>query len=225
MTGQLPAWLQALISTHGAWAVGVLVGLESLGLPLPGETALVAAAIYAGTTGDLSITGVLAAALLGAVLGDSAGFLIGRAVGWPLLLRHGRRVGLTPERLGVGRMLFHRHGGKVVFVGRFIAFLRVLAASLAGASGMAWPRFAAFNVAGAVVWVAVFGGGAYLLGTQAHRLLGPLGLAALALGVAGVATGMLLVRREEARLRAQASREATWADCNFGAKPAQRGPE
>ncbi len=103
---------------------------------MPGETALIAAAIYAGTTGDLSITGVLAAALVGAVVGNSAGYLIGRVLGWPFLLRHGRRVGLTQDRLKIGRMLFLRHGGKVVFFGRFVAFLRVLAASLAGASGM-----------------------------------------------------------------------------------------
>lgn len=207
MSGLLPAWLQSLIGAHGAWAVGLLVGLESLGLPLPGETALVAAAVYAGGTGDLSITGVLAAALLGAVLGDGAGYLVGRAVGWPVLLRHGRRVGLTRDRLRVGRTLFLRHGGKVVFFGRFVAFLRVLAASLAGASGMPWPRFASFNAAGAAAWVAVFGGGAYLLGTQAHRLLGPLGLAALALGAAGVTAAVVLVRREEARLLAEAAHE------------------
>ena len=204
MSGPAYAWLQAMISAHGAWAVGPLVGLESLGMPLPGETALTAAAIYAGTTGDLSITGVLAAALLGAVVGDGAGYLIGRAVGWPFLLRHGRRVGLTRDRLGIGRMLFLQHGGKVVFFGRFVAFLRVLATSLAGASGMSWPRFVLFNVAGAVVWVTLFGGAAYLLGTQAHRLLGPLGLAMLAIGLAGAATAAMLVRRAEARLRAEA---------------------
>ncbi len=204
MSGPLSAWVHAMISAHGAWVVGLLVGLESLGLPLPGEAVLVAAAIYAGTTGDLSITGVLAAALVGAVVGDSMGYLIGRTLGWPFLLRHGGRVGLSRERLQVGRLLLLRHGGKVVFFGRFVAFLRVLAASLAGASGMAWPRFALFNAAGGAVWVGVFGGAAYLLGTQAHRLLGPLGVATLLLGVAGAVTAAVLVRRTEARLRAEA---------------------
>lgn len=205
MTGLVPAWLGPLIANHGAWAVGLLVGLESLGLPLPGETALVAAAIYAGSTGQLSITGVLVAALVGAVVGDSLGYLIGRTLGWPFLLRHGRRVGLTEDRLRIGRMLFARHGGVVVFAGRFVAFLRVLAASLAGASGMLWPRFLVFNVAGAAAWVGVFGGGAYLLGTQAHRFLGPLGVLALALGIAGATAAIVLVRREEARLRIEAA--------------------
>ena len=203
MTGLLPAWLAALISVHGAWVVGVLVGLESLGLALPGETALVAAAIYAGTTGDLSIVAVLTAALAGAIVGDSAGYLIGRTVGWPFLLRHGHRVGLTQARLRVGRLLFLRHGGKVVFFGRFVAFLRVLAAGLAGASEMPWPRFAVFNIAGAATWIGLFGGAAYLLGTQAHRLTGPVGVAALALGIVGAAAAVVLVRREEARLRAE----------------------
>lgn len=182
----------------------MLVGLESLDLPLPGETALVAAAIYAGSTGQLSIISVLIAALVGAVIGDSFGYLIGRSLGWPFLLRYGRRIGLTGERLRIGRMLFSRHGGMVVFAGRFVAFLRVLAASLAGASGMAWPRFLLFNSTGAA-GISVFGGSAYLLGTQAHRLLGPLGLLALTAGGAGVAIAIVLVRREDARLRAEAS--------------------
>lgn len=202
MTDVLPVWLQALISAHGPWAVGLLVGLESLGLPLPGETALVATAVYAGSTGQLSIMGVLLAALLGAIIGDSLGYLAGRRLGWPLLLRHGPRVGLTPGRLRLGRALFLRHGGKVVFFGRFVAFLRVLAASLAGASGMAWPRFLLCNIADAVIWVGVFGGLAFVLGTQAQRLFGSLGMAALVLGIAGAGTAMLLVRREEARLLA-----------------------
>ena len=204
MSGPLHTWVQAMISAHGVWAVGVIVGLESLGLPLPGEASLIAAAIYAGTTGNLSITGVLTAALLGAVVGDSVGYLIGRALGWPFLLRHGGRVGLTQDRLKIGRMLFLQHGGKVVFFGRFVAFLRVLAASLAGASGMPWPRFALFNVAGATVWVTLFGGAAYLLGTQAHRLLGPLGLVMLVIGLAGAVTAAIRVRRAEARLHAEA---------------------
>ena len=209
MTDVLPVWLQALISGHGRWAVGLLVGLESLGLPLPGETALVAAAVYAGSTGQLSIVGVLLAALLGAIIGDSLGYLAGRRLGWPLLLRHGPGVGLTPDRLRLGRALFMRHGGKVVFLGRFVAFLRVLAASLAGASGMAWPRFLLCNAAGAVIWVGVFGGVAFALGTQAQRLFGPLGMAALALGIAGSGAAMLLVRREEARLLAN-TKTAPW---------------
>lgn len=202
MTDGLPVWLQALISAHGPWAVGLLVGLESLGLPLPGETALVAAAIYAGSTGQLPVAGVPLAALLGAIIGDSLGYLTRRRLGWPLLLRHGPRIGLTPGRLRLGRALFLRHGGRVVFFGRFVAFLRVLAASLAGASGMAWPRFLLCNAAGAVIWVGVFGGLAVVLGTQAQRLFGPLGMATLALGIAGAGAAMLLVRREEARLLA-----------------------
>lgn len=121
MSGLLPAWLQAAVAAHGVWAVGALVGLESLGLPLPGETALVAAAIYAGTTGNLHIMSLLVAAWIGAVLGDAGGYLIGRTAGWPFLLRHGRHVGLTPDRLRAGRLLFLRHGGKVVFLGRFVA--------------------------------------------------------------------------------------------------------
>ena len=196
--------LQASIAAHGAWVVGLLVGLESLGLPLPGEAALVGTAIYAGATSNLSITLLLAAAWIGAVLGDAGGYLIGRTAGWPFLVRHGHHVGLTPDRLRVGRLLFLRHGGKVVFLGRFVAYLRVLTALLAGTSGMPWPRFTLFNAAGGAVWVAVFGGGAYLLGTQAHALLEPLGIVGLALGGLAVGGAIVLVRREERRLRAKA---------------------
>ena len=189
----------------GAWVVGVIVGLESLGLPLPGETALVASAIYAGATGQLSIAAVLTAALVGAIVGDNLGYLVGRIFGWPFLLRYGPRVGLTHVRLRLCRALFERHGGKVVFVGRFVAFLRVLAASLAGASGMAWPRFLACNAAGAAIWVAVFGGVAYGAGTQAHRLFGLLGILAFALGIGAIVASIVMVRREEARLLAEAA--------------------
>ncbi len=205
MTDPFPVWLQALISTHGAWVVGGMVGLESLGLPLPGEAALVASAIYAGATGQLSIAGVLTAALVGAIVGDNLGYLVGRIFGWPFLLRYGPRVGLTHVRLRLGRALFERHGGKVVFFGRFVAFLRVLAASLAGASGMAWQRFLVCNAAGAAIWVAVFGGVAYGAGTQAHRLFGPLGILAFALGIGAIVASIVMVRREEARLLAKAS--------------------
>lgn len=200
----LPDWLHLALATHGVWLVGAIIGVESVGLPLPGEAALLAAAIYAGSTGNLSIASVLAAALVGAVLGDSMGYLIGRMLGWPFLVRHGPRFGLSAIRLGIGRALFLRHGGKVVFLGRFVAFLRVLAASLAGASGMSWPRFFAFNLTGAVVWVGTVGGAGYVLGTQVEHLFGPIGMAALGLAVVALFAGAAAIRREERRMIAEA---------------------
>ncbi len=149
MTGG-PGWLLQLLAHYGYLAVFGLVGLESAGVPLPGETMLVAAAIYAGSTGRLSLAGVLAAAISGAVLGDNAGFAVGRYGGWRLLARYGRYVRLREKDLKTGRYLFARHGGTVVFFGRFVTILRICAAFLAGANRMRWRRFAVFNAAGGI---------------------------------------------------------------------------
>lgn len=130
--------------------------------------------------------------------------MIGRTLGWPFLVRYGPRFGLSAIRLGIGRALFLRHGGKVVFLGRFVAFLRVLAASLAGASGMPWPRFFAFNLSGAIVWVGIVGGAGYGLGTQVEHLFGPIGIAALGLALAALLAGAAVIRREERRLIVEA---------------------
>jgi len=118
-----------LISHYGYPAIAAVVGLESMGIPLPGETMLVLSAIYAGTHSDLHIAGVIAAAALGAIVGDNVGYWVGREFGYPLLVRYGRYVGLTEARIKLGQYMFLRHGGKVVFFGRFFAGLRVLAAS------------------------------------------------------------------------------------------------
>src|SRR5215471_3626235 len=144
----MTATVPHLIAAHGYLIVASIVGIESMGLPAPGETVLVTAAIYAGTTHRLSILMLIAAAALGAIVGDNLGYLIGRRFGYELLLRHGRRIGVDERRLKLGRFLFDRHGGKVVFFGRFMAVLRALAGVLAGAACMEWRRFLAFNAAG-----------------------------------------------------------------------------
>src|SRR5258705_1676763 len=164
------------IAAYGYWAVLVLVGLESMGLPLPGETALIAAAVYAGTGHELDIVGVVAAAAAGAVIGDNIGYEIGRLVGFPFLVRYGARIGLHERRLKLGQYLFRRYGGAIVFFGRFAALLRTFAALLAGTNRMPWPRFFFFNAAGGVVWSSIFGIGGYLLRSSVHRISGPLGI-------------------------------------------------
>ncbi len=198
--------LPALVATYGYWFVGGIVALESMGIPLPGETTLVIAAIYAGTTHGLDIAPVVAAAAAGAIVGDNAGFWLGRHIGFPLALKYGRYLRLTESRLKLGQYLFLRHGGKVVFFGRFVALLRILAAFLAGANRMPFPKFLVFNAGGGIVWAAAFGFGAYLLGDGAHRLLGPLGIVALGLALAFMAAAGLFVRRHEARLLIEAAR-------------------
>jgi membrane protein DedA with SNARE-associated domain len=133
--------VQGLVSSYGTVAVGTLVALESLGLPLPGETALIAAAIYAGSSHGLDIAAVVGAAAAGAIIGDNIGYAIGRRFGAPLLRRFAPRLGLSEDRIRLGRYLFLVHGGKVVFFGRFVAWLRALAAVLAGINHMPWGRF------------------------------------------------------------------------------------
>ena len=139
--------LQSLISTYGYLAVGVIVGLESMGLPLPGETVLVVASLYASRQHGLSIEGIIAAAAVGGIVGDNVAYLVGREFGYRLLLRYGRFIGLSDARIKLGQYLFKRHGGKVVFFGRFIAILRILAAFLAGVNRMDWRPFLLANAA------------------------------------------------------------------------------
>lgn len=194
----------ALISDYGYAAVAVVVGLESMGLPLPGETTLVLSAVYAGTHSDLKIAGVIAAAALGAIVGDNVGYWLGREFGYPLLLRYGRYVWLTETRIKLGQYLFLRHGGKVVFFGRFIAVLRVLAAFLAGVNRMEWKTFFIANAAGGVLWSLVYGVGAYIFGTALLHSARPVGIA-LAVG-AGiiVIVATWYVRSHEAELERRA---------------------
>src|SRR5262245_37516099 len=134
-----------------------------MGVPLPGEYAADADAVYAGTTHKLDIFGVIAAAAAGAVIGDNIGYEIGRWVGFPLLVRHGPRIGLDERRLKLGQYLFLRYGGMIVFFGRFVALLRTLAALLAGVNRMPWPRFFFFNAAGGLISSSIFGFGGCLL--------------------------------------------------------------
>ena len=199
-----PHWIQDLIQTYGLWVLFAVVMLESTGVPMPGETALVTAAVYAGATHQIGIAWVIVVAAAAAIVGDNCGYLIGRIFGLPLVERHGRRVGLTEARLRVGQYLFLRHGGKIVFFGRFVAFLRTFAAVLAGVNRMHWSHFLAMNALGAMCWAMLFGGAAYLFGDQVHRVAGPLSLGLLVMAAAGVGAGIMFFRHHEQALEARA---------------------
>src|SRR5437667_8766165 len=192
--------LAHFLTTYGYWAVFVFVAIESTGIPFPGETMLLVAAIYAGTTHRLSIALVIVAAASGAILGDNLGFWIGREGGFRLLRRYGRYMRLEERRLKLGLYLFHKHGGKVVFFGRFVAVLRAWAAFLAGTNRMPWPRFLFFNAAGGIVWATLYGLGGYFLGDNVHRLTGTVGTIALVLAVCIIIGFLLFLRRNEHRL-------------------------
>jgi len=195
-----------LVATYGAWLVGGVVGLESMGIPLPGETTLVTAALYAGATGRLSIAAVVFAAAAGAIVGDNIGFWIGRTLGYRWVVRHQSALRLTPKRLRLGQYLFDRHGGKVVFLGRFVAVLRAFAALLAGLNRMRWRRFLVFNMMGAIVWASAYGGGAYAFGDKLTNVLGETGIVLSAAAAALVVIGFLLARKYERRVSDEAER-------------------
>ena len=203
----MSAWFDHTLATYGAPFVGVVIAFEAMGLPLPGESLLIAGALYCATTHRMSIGWMLAAAITGAIVGDNVGFLIGRSLGFKLLARYGQRVGLSTDRLLLGRYLFTRYGGAVVFIGRFVAVLRTFAALLAGANRMTWPRFLFWNALGAVCWAGGYGSAAYLLGTEIRRVEGPIAVG-LALVIASVAaTAFFYIKRQEDQLL-QAARDA-----------------
>lgn len=193
-----------LVQTYGYWAVGGFVALESMGLPVPGETVLIGTAILAGTTHHLNVFVLVGAAAAVAIFGDNIGFWIGREVGFPLIVRYGSYVRVTEAKIKLGQYLFLRHGGKVVFFGRFIAILRALAAFLAGVNCMTWRRFLVFNAAGGILWAAVYGFGGWYFGKEASKLAGPAAIALGTIAVVLVIVGLFHLRRHASQLEAQA---------------------
>ncbi len=201
-----PESLQAFLHNYGYAAVFLVIALESSGLPLPGEATLITAAIYAATTQALALPLIILWASAGAIVGDNVGFWVGRRFGLTLLLRYGKHVGLDEPKLKLGQYLFAKHGGKIIFFGRFVAVLRALAAVLAGANNYPWRKFLVFNSAGGIVWASLYGSAAYLLGQSIHRIAGPMGAVLLVIAIiAGIAAWRFL-RRNEARLQAEAER-------------------
>ena len=194
------AHLAPLLEDHGYLAVGVLVCLDNGGIPVPGQTILVAAAVYAGT-GRLDFAGVLAVAVAAAVVGDSLGYLIGRAGGRAFVHRWGRYVLLTPARLERAEDFFGRHGGAVVTWARFVDVLRQTNGIIAGTVGMPWRRFMAFNVLGAALWAGTWGGLGYAAGANIGAIYGAVArsqivvLAVVGVLVVGLVTRRLLRRR------------------------------
>ncbi|HEY3506246.1 MAG TPA: DedA family protein [Actinocatenispora sp.] len=155
--------LGGLLDHYGYLAVSVLVLVEDFGVPSPGETVLILASIEAHT-GRLNIAVVAVLAVAAAIVGDNIGYAIGHFGGRPLLHRYGRYVLLTPRRLDRAERFMARHGGTVVAFARFVEGLRQANGLVAGATGMPWRRFLAFNALGAVAWVGVWASLGYLLG-------------------------------------------------------------
>ncbi len=206
--------LISLIPTYGPWIIFGVVGFESAGVPLPGETILVAAALLAATTGQINIAVVVLAAATGAIVGDGLGYMAGRRLGLPFLRRYGRYIRLDEDRLLIGRYLFFRYGNAVVFFGRFIAVLRMFTALLAGANSMPPRRFFFFNIAGGVCWACLFGFGAYAVGAEVYKISGTLSVISLGLFIAAGYALSIYIRRNEVTLRRRA--EAGLSDLSCG---------
>jgi membrane protein DedA with SNARE-associated domain len=184
------AHLAPLLNQYGYLAVGVLIFLEDFGVPVPGETLLIAASVYAGA-GQLNILAVAAIAIAAAVMGDNVGYVIGRSGGRALVHRYGRYVFLTEKRFQAAEEFCRRHGGKVVAVARFVDGLRQVNGIVAGTTGMEWRRFLTFNIIGALLWAGLWTTLGYLAGAniteiyrdliryQAYLLLAVLALVAV----------------------------------------------
>ena len=196
-----------VIAGYGYYAVFLVIMLESAGVPMPGETVLVSAAIYAGTKHGLDIRLVVLAAAAAAILGDNVGFWVGRRYGQAVLTRYGPKVGLDERKQALGRYLFRRYGGSIVFFGRFVALLRTYAALLAGANDLRPLVFMLWNAAGGIVWACLFGFGGFLLGKGLERIAGPVGWVALGLAVIGGFMLWRFYKANEERLLEAAERE------------------
>lgn len=196
-----------VIADYGTYAVFLVIMLESAGVPMPGETVLVSAAIYAGTGKGLDIRPVVLAAAVAAILGDNIGYWVGRRWGQAVVTRYGPKVGLDERKQTLGRYLFRRHGGIIVFFGRFAALLRTYAALLAGVNDLRPRTFFAWNAAGGILWACLFGFGGFLLGKSLEQIAGPVGWIALGLAVVSGFVLWRFYKKHEERLLVTAERE------------------
>jgi membrane protein DedA with SNARE-associated domain len=183
----------------GYAAVFALIAIETMGIPVPGETALIAAALLAHE-GQMDIVTLVLIASAAAIFGDNVGFAIGRKGGRRLLMRPGPFHAQRLKVIAIGEPFFARHGPKAVFLGRWVSGLRIASAWLAGINGMSWPVFLLWNALGGIVWAAVVGFGVYALGHVAGQILTVAGPVAGGVVIVGI-VGFLIVRHRRAAHR------------------------
>lgn len=180
----------------GYAGVGLFVGVESMGVPVPGETALLVGSL-AAANGRLDIALVIAVAAVAAIVGDNIGYVIGRVGGRRLLEREGRFLERRKRLLAIGDSFFERHGAKAVFLGRWVGVLRITAAWMAGANRMKFRLFFFYNALGGILWAICFGLLAFYFGKTAEKALKDFGVVAgIALAVLVVGAFVLIKRRE-----------------------------
>ena len=186
--------LSYFFAHYGYWTILIGLLLESAGVPLPGETILITAAILARTQHELNIVMVCVVAVIAATLGDNLGFALGRYAGRPLIQRYRHIFHIEQKTVEKGEELFRRRGAMAVFLARFVAGLRILAGPLAGTLRMDWRKFVFFNALGAIAWVGAIGSAGYFFG---EAISGVLQRAGLAVGVAVVTMGAIWWWREK----------------------------
>jgi membrane protein DedA with SNARE-associated domain/membrane-associated phospholipid phosphatase len=187
--------IYGLISSYGYLVVFLLVGIESFGVPLPGETALITASAFAAM-GRLNIYFVISAAAAGAILGDNAGYWVGKKGGMALIRRYGSYVRLDEAKINRMHGFFEKHGSRTVFIGRFISLLRSWAAALAGVAQMPYGTFMLWNALGGITWASIFGVLGYIFGRNLPRLERYIGQASMAAALlAALVVTLALVAR------------------------------
>jgi membrane-associated protein len=194
--------ITSFFAHHSDWAMVLLfalLALESFGLPVPGETALIACSVLA-SQGSLPIVWVIVVGVLAAVIGDNLGYWAARKGGRPLLERHRLTRRYAEVYLPRGERFFAKHGGKAVFLGRFVAILRVTAAWVAGISHMHWWRFFFWNAAGGIVWATSVALLSYYLGDAAASAFSRYGVYAAGGVILITVAGFLIVRQIEKRV-------------------------
>src|SRR6201994_4656580 len=217
-----------ILNNYGYFAVAGLVLVEDFGIPVPGETILIAASLYAGA-GRLNVVAVGVIAWICAVLGDNIGFLIGHFGGRALALRYGKYIFLTPARLDKAEAFFEHHGGKIIVAARFIEGLRQANGIVAGITGMHWKRFIPFNALGAALWVGLWVSVGYLAGNHITTIYEQITryslyvLIALAVVVAGLIGWRVRRHLRERRERAETAGEAEASANDEADGPAQAG--
>lgn len=196
------------LRSYGYLAIFVVIAVENVGFLVPGETILVMSAVVAATSHQFSVVNIVVTATAAAIAGSFAGFAIGRYGERHVLHRLGPYIHLGEDDLRLGRYLFQRYGGLVVFAARYVAVLRAIAPLLAGINRMDWRRFMVFTSLGAAAWAATFGFGAYALGRRIEALSARAGVVVIILVLLLVAAGFRFIQHNRVRLQ----READEAD-------------
>ena len=216
---RLTAEFQHLFAHYGYPIIVLAILGESAGIPLPGETVLLAAGV-AAQRGAMSLPLIWVLAAGAAILGDNVGFWVGHWGGRPLLTRYGRMLRVREKHLQMLDLYYARHGAKTVFFGRWVAFLRIWAALFAGAAHMRWRRFLVFNALGGSIWAVAMSTLAYYFAASIHKIQATFGIAGWVLaGVVVVATVAFVVREQRRTVR-RLSEQVETAEARASGEPA-----